>query len=38
VTNPAGQATPDDAGVLATAIQQQGTNATTLQAEATGNE
>ena len=38
VTNPAGQATPDDAGAVGNAIQQQGTTASSLQAEAGGKE
>jgi hypothetical protein len=36
VENSAGQATPDDAGVVANAIQQQGVTANGLQAEASG--
>jgi hypothetical protein len=38
VVNPAGQATPDDAGVVGNAIQQQAATATSLQAEAAGKE
>jgi hypothetical protein len=36
VANPAGQGTPDDSGVLASAMQQQGTDVSGMQAQVNG--